>query len=228
MLRHGLAAAAILAAMVPAAASAEGEYLVQVKPGPKRYFHLDNKERAGCPANTVACRRTAYVLAGDQLVALGRVRGYTRVTSVPAGGNRPTSGWIETKALRTVSLPSPAASDWLGEWRAFDNGIFIRPAKAAGRYRIEGAARWGAQDLELVAKGRVHVAEFGVTVAFTGDRIAFASIWGADDPEDHPALPYDTTGACQVSLRLLGPYLLAENVRDCGGANASFTGVYRR
>ena len=33
---------------------------------------------------------------------------------------------------------------------------------------------------------------------------------------------------CAVRLRQLGPYLFAVDNQNCGGANVSFTGLYRR
>ena len=37
-----------------------------------------------------------------------------------------------------------------------------------------------------------------------------------------------TDDACTVTLRLLGPYLVASDNGGCGGMNVHFTGVYRR
>ena len=35
-------------------------------------------------------------------------------------------------------------------------------------------------------------------------------------------------GDCRIRLRLLPPFLLAEDNMNCGGMNVSFTTVYRR
>jgi len=49
---------------------------------------------------------------------------------------------------------------------------------------------------------------------------------GADARADAP----DTDGddICRATLRLVGPYLLVDDNNDCGGANVTFDGVYRK
>jgi len=197
--------------------------LVEVAPGPKRYFHATDEAN---PRASFKPMR-AYVVAGDRLVASGTRGAFTRVTFVGATG-RPSEGWIETRALSEVVLPPAAPAAWRGEWKAWDADIAIRPA--ASGLRVEGSAVWGGHDPARVASGAVHVGDFTVEAKPKGDRIAFSL--GSSAAGDTVALPVDDSPGeefrCRVRMRLLGPYLLAEDNGACGGANVTFTGTYRR
>ena len=219
--------ALLLAASVSQPVQASGtEWLVQVKPGVRRNFH-DGSAR-GCPALTAKCRRAAYVVPGDQLIAASRLGAFTNVTFVSRAG-KVSSGWIETAGLTRIAAPPPTARAWVGRWRAWENDIEVKPI-GAGRYRIEGTALWGTEDPWRVENGGVHVGEFSAAVSLSGDRLAFATTWSRDDPVDHPALAYGAANesACRIRLRLLGTYLIAQDNHQCGGANVTFTGIYRR
>lgn len=194
----------------PAPITAE---LVEIVPGPKRYFHA-GEEREGCPAPTAACRRKGYVVAGDRLVAWEVEGRLTRVTYLAPGSDRPSEGWIETAALRRVPLASPHAADWIGGWTGWDSEIEITRGAKPGTFHFGGNATWGGHDPERVKIGAINFGMFGADVpAPRGDSLALAD---SDEPD------------CRIALRLLGPYLLVRDNDRCGGLNVSFTGVYRR
>lgn len=224
MLRHGLAGAALALAAIPAAASAQlisdDEYLVQVKPGPKRYFHLDDSERMGCPARINSCRRTAYVVAGDQLIAWGAGRGFTRVTFLPPGGGRPTSGWIETAALARVKLPAPRLDAWFGSWVGWNGSIDIVRGRLSGRVHVSGFATWGGHDPDRVARGAINMGDFEDELVPDGDMLTYPE--GSEDKEPEP------DGDCRIQMRLIGPYLSVADQGICGGVNVTFAGLYRK
>jgi hypothetical protein len=224
VLRYGLSWAALALAAIPAAARAQDiahdEYLVRVKPGPKRYFHLDNGERAGCPARTVACRRTAYVVSGDELVAWGETRGFTRVTFLPFGGGRPTSGWIESAALARVRLPARGLDAWMGSWVGWNGSIDITPSRQPGRLHVAGIATWGGHDPDRVARGAINTGDFEDDLAPQGNMLTYPE--GSEDKMPEP------DGDCRIQMRLIGPYLSVADQGICGGVNVSFAGLYRR
>jgi len=187
--------------------------LVEIVPGPKRYFHA-GEEREGCPAPTAACRRKGYVVAGDRLVAWEAEGRLTRVTYLAPGSGRPSEGWIETTALRRVPLAPTRAADWIGGWTGRESEIDITRGAKPGTFHLGGNATWGGHDPERVKIGAINFGMFGADVpAPRGDSLALAD---SDDPD------------CRIALRLLGPYLLARDNDRCGGLNVSFTGVYRR
>lgn len=194
----------------PAPITAE---LVEIVPGPRRYFHAGD-EREGCPAPTAACRRKGYLVAGDRLVAWEAKGPLTRVTYLAPGSDRPGEGWVETAALRRVPLAPPKASDWIGGWSGWESEIDITRAAKPGTFHLGGNATWGAHDPDRVKRGGVNTGMFGAEVAApNGDRIAFAD---SEEP------------ACRIVLRLLGPYLLARDNGQCGGMNVTFSGIYRK
>lgn len=187
--------------------------LVEVAPGPKRYFHAGD-EREGCPAPTAACRRKGYLVAGDRLVAWKAKGSLTRVTYLAAGSDRPSEGWIESAALRRVPVAPPRPADWLGGWTGWESEIDVTRGTKPGTLHLGGNATWGAHDPERVQRGGINTGMFGAEVAAPGgDRIAFAD---SEEPE------------CRIALRLLGPYLLARDNGRCGGMNVTFSGVYRK
>ncbi|TGX53336.1 hypothetical protein E5A73_10800 [Sphingomonas gei] len=191
-------------------------WLVQVKPGAKLYF-FDAVEGAKPRASR------AYVVTGDLLVANGTHGGFTSVTFVsPTGKTR--SGWLQSAGLARIA----PGTGWQGVWKAWESEIEVAAGRG-GTLHVAGSATWGASDPQRVAIGAVHVGEFAVDVKASGDRIAFSVDEGAESGtaarsfEDAP----DETYRCRVQLRLLGPYLLANDNGACGGANVTFTGTYR-
>ncbi|MBB4099687.1 hypothetical protein [Sphingomonas kyeonggiensis] len=187
--------------------------LVEIVAGPRRYFHA-GEEREGCPAPTAACRRKGYVVGGDRLVAWEARGALTRVTYLAPGSDRPSEGWVESAALRRVPLVSPRASDWIGGWTGWESEIDITRGAKPGTFHIGGNATWGAHDPDRVKRGGVNFGMLGADLpAPKGDSLAFADSEEAD---------------CRVTLRLLGPYLVARDNGRCGGMNVTFTGTYRR
>jgi hypothetical protein len=200
-------------------------YLVQVQPGPKRYFWGDGSEvpaRAERPGK-------AYVVPGDKLLAFSERDGFVFAEYISEAG-RAHVGWIESAGLRRVTLPGPSAADWIGTWMGWDGSIDIARAKKPGVLHFEGQATWGSHDPARVASGGINLGEFEADVMPKGNRIAIAD----GEPEPWPATydddkRYDDNGvSCRVKMRVLGPYLLARDNLGCGGVNVTFTGEYRR
>ncbi|WP_051683353.1 hypothetical protein [Sphingomonas sp. UNC305MFCol5.2] len=214
----------MLAAMLLAAPVAQpadplaDAWLVQVKPGAKLAFFDDVEGAKPKPSR-------AYVVAGDVLVARDTRGGFTSVTFVnPAGKTR--SGWLDSARLTRIA----AGTRWQGVWQAWESEIKVMPGRIGGTLHVEGSATWGGHDPQRVAIGSVHVGEFAVDTRSAGDRIAFSVDESGEN--GNMAAPFDDAPdeeyRCRVQLRLLGPYLLAYDNNACGGANVSFTGIYRR
>jgi hypothetical protein len=204
----------MLALAVALLAPAE-PWLVQVKPGARRYFH--QSENGGAFS-----RAAAYVVPGDQLVADDVRGGFTSVTYVAADG-RARSGWIESTALTRVA----PRSVWRGSWKGWNGEVEAKPGRR-GMLHVEGSATWGGHNPERVQRGGVNIGDFAIDIAIPrGDRIAFSLA----DAGGTAARPYGENPAdefrCRIKLRVLGPYLLAEDNRQCGGHNVTFTGTYR-
>jgi hypothetical protein len=148
------------------------------------------------------------VRPGEVLVASGRGGRFVCALSVgrpPA--LRENHGWLPAASLAPASGAGEAR--WSGGWRTRFGQITIRQRGAA--LMITGAAEWGADDPERVARGGVHTGEIAARATPRGARLSFAEI-----------------GGCAGRMWVLGPYLVVADNGRCGGQNVTFTGVYRR
>ncbi len=161
-----LAVAALPAAQ---AQTIDDQTLVQVRPGPKRYFYQEYE--GGCPAMTAKCRMAAYVVPGDLLVASGRNGAFTSVEFVNAKGTT-THGFIETVALLELHPPSAAgAAAWLGMWHQGEADVEIKRTRRPGALAVHGDATWGSFDPQRVASGGINLGELDGAITVAGSRI---------------------------------------------------------
>jgi hypothetical protein len=190
------------------------------------HFLKSDGDQEGCPRVDAACETRAYLVAGDPVIVTEIAGDFAcGAFTAPKGAKQETMGWLPRAALEAVNEPPAAARDWPGQWRAgFWREIKITAA-AAGGIELEGTAYWGADDPGRRERGAVNTGDLSATVKPDGGKAAFSLDVNG---ETHP---YDANAGdvmCQVRLWRLGPYLaVADNVR-CGGANVTFTGIYRR
>ena len=184
------------------------------------YFHKDDADRSGCPAAGAACRTRAFVVSGDAVLVQSKEGAFTCATFADPRG-RQTSGWLPSATLApTMPDPNPR---WVGRWRSGPEKR-IDITRENGGIEVSGEATWGASDAQRVRNGGVNEGVFdarpkpgGADVAFTLDHKGEVSPYEAGDEND-----------CRLRLSRRGPYLLVyDNVR-CGGANVTFSGIYRR
>ncbi|WP_298189618.1 hypothetical protein [Novosphingobium sp.] len=204
--------------------------LVRIKQGEKRFFYR-TKETAGCPALTARCRGKGYVLPGDLLLAWSNRGAFTEVEFVTTKGQH-SVGAIETASLETVTEPQmPPLSGWIGGWtRNIEGHIDIEAIGKTGRLRVKGFAFWGSTDPVRVRNGAVHDGELDGNFVPSG---AWGGVLdnGTEQLDWRLAFPFNSEDdyACQAQFRLLGPYLIVKDDGDhCGGANVTFSGVYRK
>ena len=185
------------------------------------------KGGGGCPATGPACADRAYVLTGDEVVAMSTDGDW--VNAVFTGGAphfRSTSGWLPRAALAESGGAAGRPADWAGMWESGDQQqITIKPLPNH-RAEVVGTATWGGDDPGRVARGGVNIGYFDTTIALRGAVVTFTPSW--DD--GHPAVmdPPPDVKDCVLRLRQLGSYLVADDNGACGGMNVTFTGVYRR
>ena len=168
----------------------------------------DDFKAATCPAATAACRKKSYLVTGG-FVLVARTQGdFTCVTyQSPLAKNQiRTIDWLPSAALMPVApMPSPKASDWIGTWHQPGGSIEIKKG-AGGNLHIEG-------DMTLQAGREVRNGYIKAQIAPKYDTIAYND--GYDD-------------GCRVRMQRVGPWLMVEDNRVCGGYGVSFTGLYRR
>jgi hypothetical protein len=173
------------------------------KKGERVYFYGDDE---GCPAATAKCRQKAYVVAGDEVIVSRTYGDFACAWFQPARGHE-TVGWIELARTPPASIDlNPPLPNWLGTWEFYSDSLKITRGTKAGQLRVEGEAFWHG-----VNPGNVHTGEV--------------------DAEGKPAgntLALDQDDICKITLRLVGKYLIADDNDQCGGANVTFDGVYRR
>lgn len=169
------------------------------------YFY--NDDESDCPGNE-RCRSKAYLLPGDQ-VLVSRSRGnFSCVWYTPVKGSA-TVGWVRTDSFRFIEASAnPALSAWLGEWKYGENTINFTHNKLSGWLNVTGDAYWkGVGD-------NIHIGELDGRVEPENGKTEYSD---GDDEYD-----------CKATMRLVGSFLVVKDNNRCGGANVTFSGVYRR
>lgn len=191
---------------------------------PKTYFVKNAGLQKSCPSDNAVCREKAYLVPGDQVIVSTVGKGFVCGEFVNAKG-LVRAGWLPASAV-TLAPDAPAAgqADWIGRWTGGpEQSLTIEKSSQPGLIKIKGNATYGALDPDRVKRGAVNVGEIEGTVKPEGSSLAFTM-------GDSATLPYAKGDEfdCRVRMRLLGPFLLVEDNRNCGGMNVSFTGAYRR
>ena len=190
---------------------------------PKANFIKGASEQAGCPNVTAACARKGFVVAGNQLIVSGHENGFACVQYVNARGLE-TTGWLPADSLTDVPQVPTSTKDWTGSWSGGpEQTISISAGTAPMMLGLHGDATFGAQDPARVKRGAVNIGEFDALVKLQGDSLSFTI------GDDGKTIAYDKGDelACRIRMRRLGPFLMVEDNRQCGGNNVSFTGDYR-
>lgn len=169
----------------------------------RAYFYDDTRD--DCPAGK-GCVSKSYLVPEDT-VLISRIYNsdWGCAWYVPKKGS-PTVGWIRFNRLDFLpSTLNAAAQDFAGKWKYFDNSIEI--ARAGGALTVKGNAVWkGLGD-------NVHIGELD----YKGNPVGNVLKVG-DDGE------YE----CRATIRLVAQYLVVSDNMNCGGANVSFSGVYKK
>ncbi|MBY0449693.1 MAG: hypothetical protein K2X01_03605 [Cyanobacteria bacterium] len=108
-----------------------------------------------------------------------------------------------------------SAKTWSKKWRDGSQSIVIRPdAKHPGKLLVQGTAFWhGLGD-------NVHTGSVDASAKPNGAFMRVSEGSGQESGKD--TSEFD----CQLSLRLIPPFLVAEDNDHCGGMNVRFNGLY--
>ena len=177
---------------------------------------------ATCPGTGKACQTRAFVVPGDTVLT-GLASGpYTCAGFVDTGGRHMTIDWLPTASLRALPPAAPDAVDWTGHWVAPAQDITIKK-DPDGTLSVHGDATWGESDPERVKNGGVHTGTVDGAMRPANGVLAFTQA-------DKGTLPYaqGEQDDCRVRMVRRGPYLLAKDDNNCGGANVTFSGFYAR
>lgn len=168
----------------------------------KAYIYSDV---GNCPTGN-NCRSRWSVVSGAEVLVSRVWRGFA-CTMVEGKSRSQLVGWIEASRLK-FRTEDVSAGSWVGNWTYYDNSIEIKAGTKTGEFVVKGTAIWkGLGD-------NVHVGELDGMANVSDTELLYGS---EDPPED-----------CRVRFRTAGDYLIVSDNMNCGGANVTFTGVYRR
>lgn len=188
--------------------------LARVTGKPRLHF-LDDME--GCPSKgEAACRQRGYVIEGDTLI-VGRAQGHYRCVFYPNKGGG-SAGWVPEDRLRRLPLPTAIPLQaWAGHWQGSgDNTLDLIP-NGDGTVTMNGDAYWPSANPDPEMRpGGPHLGSVTARDTPQGNRLEVI--------EGGPLEEY----RCKVTAHLLGDLLVVADNSNCGGANVSFSGVYRR
>lgn len=117
--------------------------------GERAYFHNGGD---GCPSE--ACRRKAYVIAGDAMLVGGTSTDWA--CSAFVGTKGAVTRWIAKRQLAltpTNPNPNPSLAAWVGEWKSGRNSLSIQ-AQNGGGIGVDGLALWGDGPAPVRARSR--------------------------------------------------------------------------
>ena len=177
------------------------------------HFLLNALDRKDCPSVAPECRSSVFLPPGATVVFDGAFTkgGLTCATAIDRRGQE-TSGWLPVERISQAAR----APNWIGRWKRNASATIDITRRSGGKADVSGAATWGSG-------AATHDGGFSAVIDAANDTQAFAV--NSDGQR-----PFETAGKydCAVRLKQLGPYLFASDNQSCGGANVSFTGLYRR
>jgi hypothetical protein len=177
---------------------------VKGEKGARAYFYGEGE---GCPGPAAKCRQKAYVIPGDEVLTSRTFGDWVCAWYQPARGPE-TVGWLPAGMLLRAEFVDPIPlTAWLGTWGFYRNEVRLSRGRRAGALSVGGDATWVG-----VNPGNVHVGELSGEAEPSNNVLKLGA-----DPED-----------CRATLRLVGPYLLVSDNKQCGGVNVTFDGVYRK
>jgi hypothetical protein len=178
---------------------------IVAKPRVRVYFYGDDDD---CPEKG-KCRKKSYLIKGDEIIVAREWGKWACVWYQPRKGSE-TVGWIPSANIdKTPMVYGVGPSDWSGKWTSYENTIEIAPTNEKDVFQITGTAFWkGLGD-------NIHIGELDAKATHSEGMIRY----GAETEGEY---------ACRATLRLLPGYLVVSDNLNCGGANVSFSGVYRR
>lgn len=168
-----------------------------------------------CPSVEPGCRDKAFLVAKDLVVIGRKFDEFVCADYWTAKSAR--SGWLPAIALSPAKV-SVDPADWSGDWKRVEAEIKI--TNAGGALTAQGSASFGALDPDRVKRGAVNSGEFSGPLVLADGQATFT------DKDVDPNKP-DSFG-CRVRLARAADSLFVQDNGQCGGANVSFTGLYKR
>lgn len=198
--------------------------VAQVKPGRDRVAFTT----ADCASTkTGACQSKAFVVSGD-LVLISQVFDASACAVFVNAKGQTTMGLLpNNRLLAPTPRVTTDASALVGTWKRTEATIAIKRKGGDGSLTFAGDATYGAFDKARIARGAVNMGEFSFSLKPASNSVDVSLRSTADGAAPVARDKGDPTD-CAIAMIALGPYLVVEDNLNCGGANVSFTGIYRR
>lgn len=172
--------------------------------GARIYFYGDARDE--CPGAGEKCREKAYLIPGDVVVVSRRFGDYVCAWFQPPKGAE-TVGWLPRAAVSPLETEAtPPLSRWVGAWKYGSQSLDIKRGAKPGALAVTGEAFWRG----------------------LGDNIHTGEVEFEATPQGNALTLAENEDLCSVTLRLVGDLLVVSDNLQCGGANVTFNGVYRR
>ncbi len=181
-----------------------------IEPEGRTNFVKNGSDDPSCPTDIEACLRRAFLVQGDRVVINREIDDYVCASFVNGQGVQ-TDGWLPAQAVDRDRRPG----EWAGTWSRGDSAEIII-TEDGGDLSVTGSATTGTG-------AATHVGS--LEASGTPKKGVFAFAMG-----ENGTLQPQQAGAfdCVATLALRGPYLVAQDNGNCGGANVRFTGIYTR
>ena len=183
-----------------------GVGFVKPKAGNRTYFYNDDPSK--CPAAS-SCRSKSYLVKQDRVITSKTLGDHVCGWFTGSKGAVKV-GWLKKADLDFPEMLMDASEKiWTGEWQYASNTISLSPNKLNGYLNVQGNAFW---------KGM-------------GDNIHIGELDGRFEPKDGVLEYSDGTGQydCRARMQLtMQMFLIVADNGYCGGANVSFSGIYRK
>lgn len=177
---------------------------IKAEKGEKVYFYSD--EREDCPSGK-KCKKRSYVIDGNEVIVSRTQGNFACVWYQPNSGSE-TVGWILSNKFEYLNLLQ-SIDEYVGKWKFYDNEIIIDKTKMQNIFKITGTAFWkGMGD-------NIHTGDLDGEAKFDISTLKY----NHEDKDEY---------ACKATLDLIGSYLIVSDNQNCGGANVTFTGIYRK
>jgi hypothetical protein len=178
---------------------------VKAVKGGRSYFYNDFEEN--CP-ESADCKAKAFVVSGDRVIVSRERNGFACAWFTPAKGAGYV-GWLKANELNYWPVNKrPGLALWYGTWRYAENEIKFEATGTRGYLNVVGTAFWkGLGD-------NIHIGELANKGKVDGNVVEYSD--GEDEYE------------CKATIRMVGQFLVVRDNMNCGGANVSFSGVYRK
>lgn len=181
----------------------------------KTPLYLESNSTGTCQ-KTGSCGASGYLVAGDAVAVMNSAGGWACVLYTSKTGR---ALWFRAMPLSSLRFISTVNS-LTGTWKVEDQFLLLR--RSGGRLLVRGWTAWpwssspDPQVQQRLKEGGPNIGNVDLGAVWKLGQTGVTFQAGSDELD------------CQLKVRVLGPYLYAADNNQCGGLNATFSGLYRQ